>query len=64
MRPDIQKIECERKRLGWSKSLLSKNCGFSISTYNKIIENGSTTIKTLTKIAETLHVDPRDLLSI
>jgi transcriptional regulator with XRE-family HTH domain len=63
MKVNMQKLEIERNRLGLSKTAFSKKFGLSPAAYRKIEAAESTTIKTLTKIAATLYLDPKDLLT-
>jgi transcriptional regulator with XRE-family HTH domain len=63
MQINIQKLERERSRLGMTKAQFSDHFGLSISTYSKILSNKSTALKTLTKIAVMLDLDPKDLLT-
>jgi len=62
MKINIKKLEAERKRLSLTKSEFSRCFGMCSSAYSKILDIESTTLKTLAKIAATLHLDPRDLL--
>ena len=62
MKINTKKLEAERKRLKLSMRGFSKRFGLEASTYRKICEAESTTLKTLTKIASILRIDPRDLL--
>jgi transcriptional regulator with XRE-family HTH domain len=63
MKIDKRKLESERKRLGISMAAFSRKLGMTDSTYSKIIDSESTTLKTLTRIAEKLHINPLDLLT-
>jgi len=40
----------------------SRSCGMTDSTYGKILQSKTTTLKTLTTIAGVLKIDPKDLL--
>jgi len=62
MKLNIQKIEGERLRLCFSKAEFSRKLGMSASAYCRMLNGASTKIKTITRIANVLHVDPRDLL--
>jgi transcriptional regulator with XRE-family HTH domain len=62
MRLNIQKLERERKKSGMSMAKFSKNFGLCSSAYSKMLLNQSTALKTLTKMAVVLRLDPRDLL--
>ena len=59
----IEKMERERERLGLSMTELEKRAKLKRSLYSKIITRGSTTLKTLTKIADALYMDAKDLLT-
>ena len=63
MKIDKQKLELERKRMGISMAAFSRKLGMTDSTYAKIIDSESTTLKTLTEIAKVLCLDPKDLLT-
>jgi nicotinic acid mononucleotide adenylyltransferase len=63
MKINTKKLESERVRLGMSKIAFSKKFGLESSAYGKIIDSESTTLKTLTAIAEALYLDPKDLLT-
>ena len=58
----IRKLEAERKRLKLTKTAFSRKFGLTDSTYQKMLKAESTALKTLTKIASVLKIDPRDLL--
>jgi len=62
MKINITKLEKERFRLGLSKAEFSRRFGLESSAYRKILDAESTTLKTLTKIASVLHIDPVNLL--
>jgi transcriptional regulator with XRE-family HTH domain len=62
MKINISKIELERSKRGLSKIQLSKRIGMDPTAYGKIVKKHSTTISTLNKIAEALHVNPIKLL--
>jgi DNA-binding Xre family transcriptional regulator len=63
MRLNIRKLESERERVGLRKTEFSKYLGLSATTYDKMLISESTTLKTLTKIASALYLDPKDLLT-
>ena len=63
MKIDIKKLERERGRLGITKAEFSRRFGLTVSTYSKILEHESTTLKTLARIADALYLDPKDLLT-
>ena len=62
MKINTKKMERARKATGMGKMAFSRKCGMTDSTYGKILQSKSTTLKTLTTIAEILNVDPKDLL--
>ena len=62
MKINTKKMEKERKATGLGKMAFSRKCGMTASTYGKILQSKSTTLKTLTTIADLLNVDPKDLL--
>jgi transcriptional regulator with XRE-family HTH domain len=62
MKINTKKMEKERKAMGLGKMAFSRKCGMTASTYGKILQSKSTTLKTLTTIADLLNVDPKDLL--
>lgn len=62
MKINTKKMERERKATGLGKMAFSQKCGMTASTYGKILQSKSTTLKTLTTIADLLNVDPKDLL--
>ena len=63
MKMNIDKIERERKRQGLTKTEMALKMGMSRQAYWDFINNGSTRLSTLTKIAEILEFDPKDLLT-
>lgn len=62
MRVNIEKLEAERYRIGESQYVFAERFGMKQTTYSAIINRESTTMKSLTKIADALYLDPRDLL--
>jgi transcriptional regulator with XRE-family HTH domain len=60
---NIQKIERERKRLKISKMEMSRRMEMSRQAYYDLLGNGSTTLKTLEKIAVILDYNVKDLLT-
>jgi transcriptional regulator with XRE-family HTH domain len=62
MKVNIKKLEKERKAMGLGKMAFSRSCGMTDSTYGKILQSKTTTLKTLTTIAGVLKIDPKDLL--
>jgi transcriptional regulator with XRE-family HTH domain len=60
---NIQKIERERKRLKISKVEMSRQMNMSRQAYYDLLDNGSTTLKTLEKIAVILDYNVKDLLT-
>jgi transcriptional regulator with XRE-family HTH domain len=62
MKINTKKMERARKATGLGKMAFSRKCGMTASTYGKILQSKSTTLKTLTTIADLLNVDPKDLL--
>jgi transcriptional regulator with XRE-family HTH domain len=63
MRIYIEKMERERERLGLTKAEVERRAEIKPSGYSKILKRGITTIRTLTKIAVALYLDPKDLLT-
>jgi DNA-binding Xre family transcriptional regulator len=62
MRLNILKLERERERRKMKMAQFSRLFKLSDSAYKKMIASQSTTFKTLAKIADTLKVNPLDLL--
>lgn len=62
MKINIEKIEKERLRKIISKPELAALAGISRQTYYDFLKSGSTKLSTLTRIAEILDFDPKDLL--
>jgi hypothetical protein len=63
MKLNTKKIEAERKRIGETKTAFAARIGMSVSAYCRVIDKATTKIKTISAIANALHLDPRDLLS-
>ena len=63
MKLNIRKLESERERLKMRKAEFSQYLGLSPTAYDKIFGKQSTTLKTITKIADALYLDPKDLLT-
>jgi transcriptional regulator with XRE-family HTH domain len=63
MKINKRKLESERKRLGLSRAAFSRKIGMTDSTYSKILQSQSTTLKTLSKIADALRLDWSDILT-
>jgi len=63
MKINVNKLEAERERLGLTKAAFSRKIGFKDSTYFKLIDSESTTLKRLSAIAKALGVNPKTLLS-
>ena len=59
---NIEKIERERVRLKLSKYEMSRRIDMSRQSYYDILNNKSTKLSTLKKIAEVLDFDYKDLL--
>ncbi len=57
------KLEAERDRLNLSKTKFAKRIGMSVSAYCRMLDGASTKITTITRIADALHYDPKDLLT-
>lgn len=57
------KIENERKRLGYTKRAFSEFLGIHETTYHTIIRKKTTTFNGISRIAEKLGFDPKDLLT-
>ena len=62
MRVNVEKIEFELKRLGWSYTRLAKEIGMTRQGISYIMVNQRAPLKTLDRIAKGLCVDPKDLL--
>ena len=62
MKINILKIEKERERLGITAMELAQKIGVTRQAYSSFLQTGSTKLSTLTKIAEVLDFDPKDLL--
>ncbi len=63
MKLNIKKLESERDRLGLSVYDFSEKLGLNKTTYGKIRDSESTTLKTINLIAAKLFLDPKDLLT-
>lgn len=59
----IEKMERERERLGFSKAELERRAKLKPSAYSKVLERRMTTIATLNRLADSLYLDPKDLLT-
>ena len=60
---DIQKIEKEMERIGWSVAKLAEMSSLSRQTiYDRLQNENGGNIQTIEKIAKALDVDPKDLL--
>ena len=62
MKLNTQKIEGERLQKGMTKTAFSGKIGMSVSAYCRMLNGASTKIQTITRIANVLHYDPKDLL--
>jgi DNA-binding Xre family transcriptional regulator len=62
MKLNSVKIEEERARRKLNKTEFSRLIGMSVSAYCRMIEGNKTKITTITRIANALHYDPKDLL--
>ena len=62
MELNIEKIQRELDRLGWSKYILAQKMKVTKETIYSIFRRNSTKISTINQIAEILDVDPKDLL--
>ena len=62
MELNIDKIQRELDRLGWSKYILAQKMNVNKETIYSIFRRNSTKISTINQIAEILDVDPKDLL--
>ena len=56
-------MERERERLGFSKAELERRAKLKPSAYSKVLERRMTTIATLNRLADSLYLDPKDLLT-
>jgi hypothetical protein len=63
MQINTKLIEEERERQGMGKCSFAYGIGLSVYGYGRLLKERSTSMKTLNRIADTLHLDPRDLLS-
>ena len=63
MKVNIKKIRMEIDRLGWSIPQLGEKAGIPKQTLYLILQNETAQLVTLTKIAETLALDPKSLRS-
>jgi predicted transcriptional regulator len=63
MKLDSRKLEAERTRLSLSKTGFARKIGMSVSAYGRMIQGSKTKITTITRIANALHYDPKDLLT-
>ena len=62
MKINIAKIEKERERQKFTQTKLAMLIGITKQAYSCFLKRGSTKLGTLTKIAEVLDFDPKDLL--
>jgi len=62
MELNIEKIQRELDRLGWSKYILAQKMDVNKETIYSIFRRNSTKISTINQIAKILDVDPKDLL--
>lgn len=62
MKVNIKKLRLELDRLSWSIPTLAIETGLPRQTIYLIFQNETAQLRTLTKIAETLALDPKDLL--
>jgi len=62
MRVNVEKIEFELKRLGWTQTRLAKEVGMTRQGISYIMLKQRAPLKTLDRIAKGLCVDPKDLL--
>lgn len=62
MKVNTKKIKLEIERLGWSIPILATKVGIPRQTIYLIFQNETAQLGTLTKIAETLALDPKSLL--
>ena len=58
----VEKMERERGRLGFSKAEVERRAKLKQSAYSKIILRRATSISTLSRLADALYLDPKDLL--
>jgi len=65
MKLNRQKIKLEMERLGWSESELARRMGRTRQQVNRILYNGDLgiSLKLVTLFADTLGIDPKDLLT-
>jgi len=64
MKINVEKIEKERKRQGLTATELAEKIGVTRQAYFKFVHRGgSTKLSTLTRIAEAIDFDPKDLLT-
>jgi len=62
MRLKIEKIDFELKRLGWSRSKLAEQMGFSRQRLSYILQHPYIKLRTLDKLAQTIQISTRDLI--
>ena len=62
MKVNIKKLQLEIERAGWSIPMLAKKIGIPRQTLYLIFQTENARLSTLTKIAEPLALDPKDLL--
>lgn len=62
MKVNIKKLRLEIERLGWNIPKLGEKANIPRQTLYLIFQNETAQLGTLTKIAETLALDPKDLL--
>jgi plasmid maintenance system antidote protein VapI len=64
MELNVRKIEIELNRLGWSKYRLAQEMGVKRQwVYVVLKRKGGNTLSTVSKIANALGVDPKELLT-
>ena len=62
MKVNTKKIEEERQRKGEGKCRFASNIGLSVYGYDRILREESTSMKTITRIASALHMNPLDIV--
>ena len=61
MKLNIKKIMAELQRLGWTRTEYARKLGISRQLLNYYLHKGKS-IRLVNRLADPLHIDPRDLL--
>jgi transcriptional regulator with XRE-family HTH domain len=62
MKTNIEKLEVERKKMCLSKGDFAQIIGVSPAYYSGVLGGRVSTLKVITRMAERLKIDPKELL--